>query len=392
MFLLGKARPETENPMKKKNQHIDSTNPKNNVSLEIIDLDSQNDSSPEDTGSSDDTKEEKSAPKNGIVKFFSRINIHIVLLVVFLLCVIGVVYRLNNWGEFVDLNEIFKDGMGEHDDTMDTILPAIGADGEPIFKHYGEGSNILLFGNAPFADDRDSEDGLANMIQDMTGANVYNCSISSSYLAALNPYLNVDECPMDIFNFYWMATFLVGDYMDDFYVWGLENLGDAAPPEAEEVFAMINTIDLNEIDVIVLMYDASDYLAGHGMYSDFNNTEIIQFTGNMEAGIELIRDNYPHIRFIVLSPTYAYGLDEEGNYVSSDIQLYGQHYLSTYVIKQSDSCAMQSVTFIDNLYGTITEDNAHKYLSDHLHLNPEGRRLVANRFVEALNYYEERVK
>ena len=379
--------------MKQKNNPTDSSRSNDLPNLNIIDLDNETPSSehateaPEDSANTPETDVDDE--KTGILGFLSRINIHIVLLVMFVIVVIAVCYRFNNWGQFIDLDEIFKDGKGSYSDTFDSIIPLIDSEGDPVFKEYGAGDDILLFGNAPFADDRDSADNLANMIQEMTGANVYNCSVSGSYLAAQWPYLSVDDCPMDIFNFYWLMTVMVGDSIDYSYRFGVESMGDAAPPEAMEVYNTLQTIDLNEVDVIAIMYDASDYLAGHEMYSDENNTDILQFTGNMEAGIELIHDNYPNIRFMVLSPTYAYGLDEDGNYISSDIQRYGQDVLSTYVIKQSDSCATQNVTFIDNLYGTITEANADQYLTDHLHLNVEGRKLVAERFVEALNYYAE---
>ena len=99
------------------------------------------------------------------------------------------------------------------------------------------------------------------------------------------------------------------------------------------------------------------------------------------------QDFNPYCRIIVMSPTYAFAINEEGEYVSSDIQRYGQDVLSTYVIRQYASCATRSVSFVDNLYGTITEDNAEEYLIDNLHLNVEGRRRVAERFEYALNYY-----
>lgn len=332
-------------------------------------------------------------PQKGRKTGFPRINIHIVLLIVFLLFIAGILYKFFNFGERVDLDEIFRDGPGTVDDTFDTILPLTDANGNPLYQIYGEGSTILAFGNAPFADDRNSEDNLANLIQQMTGATVYNCSVGGSYLAAEAEDLDPAAHPWDIFNFYWLCDLATGFHQDipDKFMQGMEVLGEQAPPEAMEVYNTLTTIDMNDVDVIVAMYDASDYLAGHEMYNDGNNTDLLQFTGNMEAGIELLRFCYPNIRIIILSPTYAYGLDEDGNYVSSDIQRYGWDVLSTYSIKQYASCASKSVTFVDNLYGTITEDNAEDYLIDHLHLNVEGRKKVAQRFVDALNYFEHMV-
>jgi lysophospholipase L1-like esterase len=137
------------------------------------------------------------------------------------------------------------------------------------------------------------------------------------------------------------------------------------------------------------MYDASDYLDGRNMYNDDNPTDITCFTGNLEAGIELIKETYPNMRIIVMSPTYAYAV-VDGQYVSSDKYTFGEmDVLSTYAIKECASSSEQGVTFVDNLYGTITEDNADKYLIDNLHLNVEGRKLVADRLIYALDYFKE---
>lgn len=323
--------------------------------------------------------------------FFSRINIHVVLLAVTVLFVAGLVYKVMTFGVHVDLDEIFQDGPGTYADTFDTFLPLMDTDGNPVFKTYGEGSTILFFGNAPFADDRGSGDNLVSLIRDMTGAEVYNCSVSGSFLAADQSELNADISPWDAFNFYWLCSLATGyhDTTDAEYQKAVAALGESAPPEAMEVYNTLTSIDLSTVDVVVVMYDGSDYLAGHAMYNDGNATDITQFTGNTEAGIELLQYCYPNIRIIIMSPTYAFGLDENGNYVSSDIQRYGWDVLSTYVIKQYASCASRMVTFVDNLYGTINEDNAEDYLTDHLHLNQEGRKKVAERFVYALNYFKD---
>ena len=326
---------------------------------------------------------EASSPTKGWKKF---LNIHVLFLLAIIVILFSIVYRIQNWGVKIDLAEIFKDGQGTYVDNFDEVLPLTDANGVLISPD--EVSTIVAFGNAPFADDRGSEDNLATIIEDMTGATVYNCSVSGSYLAAKRYYYDSEENPMDAFCFYWLVTLATSGANVDFYANAEKTLGSDYPAEAHEVFDTLTTLDFNTVDVVVIMYDATDYLLGNPMYNDANPTDVTQFTGNLEAGIELLQNTYPNIRIIVMSPTYAYAVDTEGNYVSSDMYTYGgMDVLSTYVIKEYASSLSRGVSFVDHIYGTITEDNADEYLIDNLHLNPEGRRLVAERFEYFLNYY-----
>jgi len=317
-------------------------------------------------------------PKKGIYRFF---NIHVIFLVLVLLLFGFIFFRIQNWGEFVDLDKIFEDGPGEYDDSLDSVLPLLD-ENRNIIKH-PEPPTIVAFGNAPFADDRNSKDNLANLIADATGATVYNCAVSNSYLAcSFSDY--------DFFTFYWLAHLACGSDVAHNYENIKETLGKDYPKDADEVVKTLTTLDFNEVDVITIMYDATDYLQGHWMYNDSNATDTFYFTGNLEAGIELFQQTYPHIRIIVMSPTYAYAIDEKGKYVSSDQYIYNdQDVLSTYVIKEYASSSARSVSFIDHLYNTITEENADQYLIDNLHINAEGRRLIAERFEYFLNYYNK---
>lgn len=361
--------------------------------LEIIDLE-ENEFSPDmqsDEEADRPGEYDPSSGKSGTKKRFPRISIHFVLLAAFLVFVGGIAYKIKNFGHYVDQEEIFSDGMGTYEDTFDEILPLMDADGNRLETNYEDGLTIVAFGNAPFADDADSKDGLANMIQEMTGATIYNCSISGSYMASQRAAISPSESPMDVYTFYWLAMLACGSDITRSFAEAKVNLGDEVPPEADQVVSTLTTLDFSTVDVITVLYDGTDYLLGHEMYSDQNDTDIEQFTGNLEAGIEVLQDIYPHIRIIVMSPPYAFSdqLDENGNYISSDITRYGQDVLSTYVIKEYGSCATRNVTFIDHLYGTITEDNAKEYLIDNLHLNVAGRKEIAKRFIYALYYYDQ---
>lgn len=307
---------------------------------------------------------------------------------ILLLLIIGgiVFWRIWNYGNLKNLD----DYQGNYDaEVLDYYMPLL-TEEDPAVASDGE-LNIVAFGNAPFADDRDSEDGLLNMISKMTGADIYNCSVGDSYLAAEGPTLSADIAPMDAFNFYWLTTACCLRNNDFVYQDIFESLGDQMPEDGLEAYRTLMDIDFEKIDVVVLMYDASDYLDGRNMYSDENDTDIQCFTGNMCAGIDLLQATFPHIRIIVMSPTYAFAVKENGEYVSSDQYVYNdQDVLSTYMIKQFQYSYDRAVTFVDNLYGTIHEDIADEYLTDNLHLNVEGRRLVAERFVTALEYFDSK--
>lgn len=326
--------------------------------------------------------EEESADSEGPGRM-KRAYIHIGFVCILVLIISLIGYRIWNYGVEKDLSDyVGKD----EEECYDSIMPLIPKDGMEVVD---DGvTTIVAFGNAPFADDRDSSDNLAAMIADLSGATVYNCSVAGSYLAALEPTLKAETTPIDAFNFYWLTTLFCLRNNEHVYQQVIDVMGDDIPDGAKEAFDTLTTIDFATVDVITLMYDGSDYLSGHNMYSDQNATDIQQFTGNMEAGIELIQATYPHIRIIVMSPSYAYAVDEDGKYVSSDMYRYNnQDVLSTYVIKQYGSAYTRSVTFLDHLYGTITEANADQYLIDNIHLNAAGRKLVAQRFVDALNAY-----
>lgn len=367
--------------------------------IDIIDLDDndtffdessltgENDDIPESDTETDINDEDSNG--NAPQKKGFRLNIHVILLASVLIVICVVIFRFKNWGQFISQEEIRDNMEGTLENELDLILPLTDESGQIVPLNTDDGLSIVFFGNSPLADDRDSEDNLANMIGEMANATVYNCSVGSSYLAMESQSFSTAVQPLDAYTLYWMALLACKAGNDWMFEEAESVLGENVPADAKTAVDTLRSIDFNTVDVIAILYDGYDYLAGHPMYSDQNSTDITQFTGNLEASIDVFQKNFPHIRIIVMSPPYAFSneLDENGDYISSDIVRYGWDVLSTYVIKEYTSCASKQVTFIDNLYGTITEDNAKEYLIDNLHLNVKGRKEIAERFLYALNYF-----
>lgn len=316
-----------------------------------------------------------------------KINPHIVFLTALIVIVLIIVNKFRGFGRTITKEEIDAIPAPENPALAeyDYIVPSM-YENDGTFPEDDGVTTVVCLGNYPFADDRDSADNLCNLFAKETGATVYNCAVPGSYMSSYNTTFLPDSYPMDAFSFYWLSTIftLDNDMIADL---AFEKIADV-PDEVREPVELLQSIDFRTVDAIFIMYDASDYLDGRPMYSDDNFTDPTQFTGAMAAGIELIEQQFPWIRVIVLSPTYAYAVEEDGTYVSSEKKIYNnRHYLSTYVNKQLEAAFRLEISFANNLFVSVTEDNADDYLIDNLHLNTEGRKLVVERMKYALEKY-----
>ncbi len=313
-----------------------------------------------------------------LIKFIKKLNPHIIIPCFILLCIVGSVFFIYKWAKGVDSTydpDLVEDGYDI--EVLDMVYYVTQDDlGEHVPN---ETKKILCFGNSPFSDDRDSKNNLCNLIADKTKAEVINLSIPHSYMAMNSPEINVED-PNDYYSFYWLTCFAT---LKDKQVYtNYNNRGRGTSEIGDQVVDYLYELDMNTVDTIVVMYDAADYLDGRSKEDSSNLTNPLTFCGNMYAGIELLQNLCPHIQIIIMSPTYAYALDADGNYQSSDIVKVNGDTLSAYAITQLGLCQVAEVTFIDHIYGTVNCDNADEYLKDNVHLNVAGREAVAERFAE----------
>lgn len=314
-----------------------------------------------------------------------RVIWHIAFVLILALCVGLIYFRFANWGTRVPS---FFDPDAEIDDN-DFIEVLDHMINVPADKRQDTDGirTVVLLGNSPFADERDSEDSVVSLIGQMTDATIYNCSVADSHLAAARETFLAEEDPMDAFNLYWLST-LITLQNTSIYESAFAAMGDSAPEDARYAYETLSTLDFQNVDVLAIMYDASDYLEERPLYNVLNTTDIQTFAGNMDASLDLLCNAFPHLRIIVMSPTYAYYVDENGEYISSDIHKSTGYSLSTYAGNLEQLAYYHSVSYLDNIYGTVNEENAGEYLTDHLHLNAAGRRRLAERFVYALEYFD----
>lgn len=322
-----------------------------------------------------------------------KISINLVFGILILAIIVILVSKVLGFGRTITKEEIDAQSSPENAEIQsnDYFIPLM-ADDDGTFPADDKKTTVVCLGNSPFADDRDSESNTCNLFAKETGVTVYNCSIPGSYMSSLNQPYQLDTNPMDAFSFYWLTTIFAADN-EAMAEQALDVLGESTN-EIKESVEMLQSIDFRTVDAIFVMYDGSDYLDNHKVYSSDDFTAIQSsgaydyYIDSMSAGINLIKEKFPWIRVIVMSHPYAYGVSEDGSYVSSDAKAnsWGVK-LSDYFNKQAEITYQLEVSFVDNLYGAIHEEIASGYLTDNLHLNEQGRKLIASRMKEALESY-----
>ena len=293
--------------------------------------------------------------------------------------------RLAIWNIGKDSGYDPNEDTSEFDmEALDYIQPL---DPELLKGHEDDGvDTIVCLGNAPFADDR-GPDGLAAQIASLTGATVHNCAFPNSYLSMKNQEYS-DSFPQDALSLYLTtASFCSGDYALMEHAAGL--MGEQSA-NAGEALDTLKKVDFSAVDMIVIMYDLSDYRDERPVMDVNNDINLLTWNGALNASLQHIQQTFPHIRLVVLSPSYGQFPDENGEMVNSDTTDFGNGVLADYVLHEIDVATANGVSILDNYYGTVNQLNFDGLLTDGFHLTKEGRKRVAERFAEEIFFIEKK--
>lgn len=310
------------------------------------------------------------------------VNIQLILLGAIVLVIGFSAFRLYKWNKGTPSDYDPNYQTTDFDiETLDNLIP-LAPDKREGYVDDGV-TTILCLGDDPFSLER-SENGLAEQIAKKTGATVHNGSFTGTTMAAQFASYN-DGYILDAFSFSYVAKSLAsGDF---------DLMKTAATYSYDENFAktaqMLSELDMNTVDMICVMYDGSDYVNKRPCDDPNAPYAEITYTGALRSGVEAIQEAYPHIRIVVMSHTFCHSINEEGNFQNGDRADLGHGTLSHYLQKERDATMDVGVSFIDNFYGSINEDNYLDYMTDYIHFNDAGRELLAQRFADCLFPAEE---
>lgn len=224
------------------------------------------------------------------------------------------------------------------------------------------------------------EDGIPLLTQGMVAnSKVYNIGFEGMHLSASSSVW-AEENSADSFSLYWVAkSIALGDYNL------LSNYAESVNPDFKETIKTLEAIDFTTVDVLAISYGVHDYLDGRLITDVADPNNISAYTGSLKSSIEAIQEAYPHIRIIVMAPTFCL-VEQNGQLVNCDVTNTGYGMLADYMVAGKSIAVELNVTYLDNYYGVrINAENYKKYLEENIYPNVEGRKMIAERLAKVLN-------
>ena len=149
------------------------------------------------------------------------------------------------------------------------------------------GKKILVFGDSIWGNDR--TDGVADFLAEYSGATIYNCAFGGTWICGDRSQASGGPA--------WTAfdgVNIIHAKMTNTWTDQDQYVGEVTS-YAEEVLALLKSVDMSEIDIVILSYGTND----------FNNGKTASAIASAYAtAISEILTGYPRIRFLLCSPAW----------------------------------------------------------------------------------------
>ncbi len=243
-----------------------------------------------------------------------------------------------------------------------------------------DGITDIVFLGDDLLSDYTGADGIPAMTQKLVAdSKVYNIGFDGMHMSASSSIWSEDNSA-DSFSLYWVAkSIALGDYNL------LNNYADSVNPDFKATVEALQSIDFSTVDVLAISYGVHDYLDGRLITDVADPNNISAYTGSLKSSIEAIQEAYPHIRIVVMAPTFCL-IEQDGKTLNCDVTNTGYGMLGDYMVAGKSIAVELNVTYLDNYYGVkINAENFKNYLEDNTHPNEVGRKMIADRLAEVLN-------
>lgn len=251
--------------------------------------------------------------------------------------------------------------------------------------------NIVIMGD-DFLCQYNDETGIPALIKEATGGNVTTLALEGQTISNIASSYSMDET-RDSFNLLLTLVQLCGGDSGDF------SLSEAALEYIDDnekyrtYMEQCKTIDLDDVDVLIIMLGQNDYILGRKCYLDQDadekdNYDLSNMTVTLSRSLSTVKERFPNLQVIMASPSMMKTADKNGNLVGADTVNNGYAYYGNYISGIAGMSQLNCVTFVDNyLLPDFNPDNYEEYLEPNgLYPNEKARKMIADHIVENLYF------
>ncbi len=305
--------------------------------------------------STDDKKPES----KGSLKVFGRLkhkfNIHLIMILLMVAVVAFIIIKLVIWdhsGRNVVMEEV-EEGAYDYEN-LDVVFYV---DQDILEQHGSDDINtILCIGNEFLTQKPYLVPSIGERISEVP-------DVETILLAAPGTRVTDSQNAYNNNNItYWQA----GNLYDIVYAlcnhdFSLQKkLSDTGNTITKEYYNTLTSVDMDKVDTLLIMYNSVDYREVATLYNPDDPLDTASYEGALRASITAIQDSYPHIRIIIASP-YMHSVIVGNNVEPATLVNNGICNLSEYVNRLYNVSMEYCVSYIDNFYGVITENNMNDY-------------------------------
>lgn len=311
------------------------------------------------------------------------------LALILVICVLVFFIRLAVWNKGVKYIVTDEDIASIKLDTNDniTILPA------NIFRADTDDGvpTILVLGNDSYYEGLDDKTSITDYLSEsIPNADIINCCFPGSQLSCYNPHeTSPAECPEDYFTLFYL---ILGANLNDFSRQNeaMMYLPDDKKSVYQPILDRFMAVDFNKVDLVLICYDAHDYLNGvmpqSPVPTEDGIPDVSTFLGTLQLSVGSNASVYPTIQYAYVSPIFCYATDPSGNKVASTLYNSGNGTIADYYNAGRATSDYVGLSFIDMLFGVpIHEETADDYLEkDGITPNKKARKEVADRIAKLI--------
>lgn len=241
---------------------------------------------------------------------------------------------------------------------------------------------IVMLGDSTLGECRD-ETSVSARLSALLGEEVFNGALGGTtmcHIAANNSLARVNDCMS-------MASLSRSIVSDDFGPQQAARIRESMTYYFEDTINEMEQIDFDSVDILLIAHGVNDYHAGVPIANEENPYDTYTYTGTIRSAVELLRQRYPDMRIILMTPTYTWYPYHTSPRMTCEEYNLGGGVLEEYVNAEIELAEAMGVEVIDNyheLYSHEAWSDWELSTNDGLHPNEPGRQLIAQKIADYL--------